>query len=147
MPGTVSKEIFTLQSSNNGSLLCVMRMKALEELAKVSEELCTFQEEIRKRSNHRRQAGTLGNQKEFCLQSVNLNCLTVYILLHEFLKVIFQYVPQLKYQECSILLGVQLRQTVINGFVSSTVVLSHSECLIGGKICKWTNPVKSVFKL
>ncbi|XP_037376264.1 uncharacterized protein KIAA0408-like [Talpa occidentalis] len=27
---------------------------ALEELAKVSEELCTFQEEIRKRSNHRR---------------------------------------------------------------------------------------------
>lgn len=27
---------------------------ALEELAKVSEELCTFQEEIRKRANHRR---------------------------------------------------------------------------------------------
>ena len=32
-------------------LICV---KALEELAKVSEELCNFQEEIRKRSNNHR---------------------------------------------------------------------------------------------
>uniref|UniRef100_A0A4X2M816 SOGA 1/2-like coiled-coil domain-containing protein n=1 Tax=Vombatus ursinus TaxID=29139 RepID=A0A4X2M816_VOMUR len=31
---------------------------ALEELAKVSEELCNFQEEIRKRSNHRRMKST-----------------------------------------------------------------------------------------
>lgn len=29
-------------------------IKALEELAKVSEELCSFQEEIQKQSKHRR---------------------------------------------------------------------------------------------
>ncbi|XP_059128596.1 uncharacterized protein KIAA0408 homolog [Peromyscus eremicus] len=43
------------RSSKEESKDCSVALNtALEELAKVSEELCTFQEEIRKRSNHRR---------------------------------------------------------------------------------------------
>ncbi|XP_070273750.1 uncharacterized protein KIAA0408 homolog [Myotis yumanensis] len=44
-----------LRTSEEASKSCSGALNtALEELAKVSEELCSFQEEIRKRSNHRR---------------------------------------------------------------------------------------------
>ncbi|XP_045380466.1 uncharacterized protein KIAA0408 homolog isoform X1 [Camelus bactrianus] len=44
-----------LRTSGGDSGSCSSALNtALEELAKVSEELCSFQEEIRKRSNHRR---------------------------------------------------------------------------------------------
>ncbi|XP_011357032.1 uncharacterized protein KIAA0408 homolog [Pteropus medius] len=44
-----------LRTSEEASKGCSVALNtALEELAKVSEELCSFQEEIRKRSNHRR---------------------------------------------------------------------------------------------
>lgn len=46
---------FDLRTSEEASKSCSGALNtALEELAKVSEELCSFQEEIRKRSNHRR---------------------------------------------------------------------------------------------
>ncbi|XP_004469096.2 uncharacterized protein KIAA0408 homolog [Dasypus novemcinctus] len=41
-------------SEKEGKSRCGILSTALEELAKVSEELCNFQEEIQKRSNHRR---------------------------------------------------------------------------------------------
>ncbi|XP_007944789.1 uncharacterized protein KIAA0408 homolog [Orycteropus afer afer] len=56
---------------------------ALEELAKVSEELCSFQEEIQKQSNHRRMKSDsflqdMPNVKEKQKNRKNLNCVDVF---------------------------------------------------------------------
>ncbi|XP_055981882.1 uncharacterized protein KIAA0408 homolog [Sorex fumeus] len=82
------EDFLNLKTSKEESKSCCGALNtALEELAKVSEDLCNFQEEIRKRSNHRRMKsdsflqenpkinvpdGNMMSNNDQCFLSVNL---------------------------------------------------------------------------